>query len=88
MTCQEVVACLSDYIDDSLPPTLREAVEEHVASCHGCHVVLDSTQCTVLLSHAARTTALSGEKRRQLLRKLETACRDCGRPESPSGRSR
>ncbi len=85
MTCQEVVARLSDYIDDALAPPERHALEEHIASCQGCHVVLDSTQCTILLSRAARTTALTGEKRRQLLRKLEVACRDCDRTEA--GRS-
>jgi hypothetical protein len=84
VTCQEVVARLSDYIDDALAPPLRSALEEHVANCHGCHIVLDSTQCTILLSHAARTTALTGESRRRLLRKLETACRDCGGPNGPA----
>jgi anti-sigma factor RsiW len=79
VTCQEAVALLSDYIDDALAPALRASVEEHIASCRGCHVVLDSTQCTILLSRAGRTTALTGERRRQLLSKLEAACRNCGR---------
>jgi hypothetical protein len=81
MTCEEVVRRLSDYIDETLAPELRVSLEEHIASCHGCHVVLDSTQCTILLSRAARTTALTGEKRQQLLRRLEAACRDCLGPE-------
>ncbi len=77
MNCQDVVALLSDYIDDALPAETRHAFEEHIAGCQGCHVVLDSTQCTNVLSRAARTTLLTGEKRRLLLRRLETACRDC-----------
>ena len=87
MTCQEVVARLSDYIDDALAPALRASVEEHLASCQGCHVVLDSTQCTILLSRAASTTVLTGEKRRQLLSRLEAACRNCGRSGDPGSRS-
>jgi hypothetical protein len=83
VTCQEVVARLSDYIDDALAPPLRASLEEHIAGCQGCHLVLDSTQCTILLSRAARTT-LRGEKRQLLLRKLEAACRGCGRDGSPS----
>jgi anti-sigma factor RsiW len=84
VSCQEVVAALSDYIDGTLAAPLRAALEEHVAACQGCHVVLDSTQFTILLSRAARTTALSGERRRRLLSRLEAACRDCGRSRNSS----
>ena len=78
MNCEAVVQALSDYIDGVLPPHERAAVEEHVASCHGCHVVLDTTQCTILLYRASRSTTLVGERRAQLLRKLEAACGKCG----------
>ncbi len=77
MTCEEVVHWLSDYIDGALPPQLRGEVERHIASCRDCHVVLDSTRCTILLYRASRTTALSGRRRQELLRKLEAACRGC-----------
>ncbi len=87
MNCQEVVARLSDYIDDALPPEERHALEEHIAGCQGCHLVLDSTQCTIVLSRAARSTLLTGEKRQLLLRRLEAACRDCGSGRSAGPRS-
>ena len=77
-TCAEVVRALSDYIDGALDGATRDEVEHHVATCHGCHVVLDTTQCTILLYRAARSTALQGEQRRRLLEKLEKACGDCG----------
>ncbi len=79
MTCQEVVQALSDYIDGALDVARRTEVEQHIASCHDCHLVLDSTECTILLYRTARTTALAGEKRQRLLQKLEAACRDCQR---------
>ena len=63
-TCAEVVRALSDYIDGALDGATRDEVEHHVATCHGCHVVLDTTQCTILLYRAARSTALQGEQRR------------------------
>ncbi len=77
MTCEEVVRWLSDYIDGALSPRLQGEVERHIASCHDCHIVLDSTRCTILLCRASRTTALSGKRRQELLRKLEAACRGC-----------
>ena len=42
MSCEEVVRALSDYIDGTLAAHERAAVEEHVATCHDCHVVLDT----------------------------------------------
>ncbi len=77
MSCEEVVRLLSDYIDGALAAGLRAEVETHLATCHGCHVVLDTTQCTILLYRAARSRALEGERRRLLLEKLERACRGC-----------
>jgi hypothetical protein len=40
--------------------------------------VLDSTQCTILLARAARTTALPEDRRLVLLEKLEAACKARG----------
>lgn len=78
MTCEETVRRLSDYIDGTLGGPDRVAVEEHIGTCHGCHVVLDTTQCTILLARAARTTALAEDRRLLLLEKLEAACRARG----------
>ena len=78
MSCEEVVRLLSDYIDGTLAEGPRAEVEHHLATCHGCHVVLDTTQCTILLARAARSRALEGERRRLLLDKLQKACRGCG----------
>ncbi len=83
MSCEEVVRALSDYIAGTLAAREHAAVEAHVATCHECHVVLDTTQCTILLYRASRSTALVGEQRRRLLERLEKACGDCGgRPRS------
>jgi len=78
MTCQELVLRLSDYIDGGLEHPVVVEVERHIAGCHGCHVVLDTTQCTILLARAARTTALAEDRRRLLLERLEAACKARG----------
>lgn len=83
MTCEEVVRNLSDYIDGALDPAIRAEVEDHITTCRGCRVVLDSTECTILLYRAARTTALTEDRRQLLLKKLEAACRDCGGAKAP-----
>jgi anti-sigma factor RsiW len=35
---------ISNYIDDSVSPELREAIEEHLAHCRHCAAILDSTR--------------------------------------------
>jgi predicted anti-sigma-YlaC factor YlaD len=77
MTCVEVVGALSDYIDGTLAGHVHDDVERHLAVCHQCHVVLDTTQCTILLYRASRSTTLQGEQRRRLLERLEKACGGC-----------
>lgn len=78
MRCEELVRRLSDYIDGTLEPPLVLEVEQHLVGCHGCHVVLDTTQCTILLARAASTTALAEDRRRVLLERLEAACKARG----------
>ena len=58
MTCQELVRRLSDYIDGTLAPEARAEVEAHLADCDDCHLVLDTTQCTILLYRAAESPSL------------------------------
>jgi hypothetical protein len=50
--CQQVVSYLSDYIDNNLSGELAQDIRDHVATCKNCHIVLDSTQKTIILFHA------------------------------------
>ncbi len=49
MECQDLIKYLSDYIDNRLDEALTHAAQEHLATCSNCHIVLDSTQKTILL---------------------------------------
>jgi anti-sigma factor RsiW len=75
VTCQDLVRHLSDYIDGTLAPAARAEAEAHLADCGKCHLVLDTTQCTILLYRAALSPSLDAERREALLRRLEKACR-------------
>lgn len=36
LTCGQVLAGLSDYLDGDLPPARRQGIEAHVAGCRQC----------------------------------------------------
>jgi anti-sigma factor RsiW len=78
MTCQDLVRHLSDYIDGTLARGARAEAEAHLADCDRCHLVLDTTQCTILLYRAAESPGLDAQRREALLRRLERACRGGG----------
>jgi anti-sigma factor RsiW len=43
LSCKEVLANLSNYVDGEGSDELRIALEEHIAKCRRCRVVCDST---------------------------------------------
>ncbi len=43
LSCKEVLAHLSDYIDEDGSAELRRALEEHISWCRRCRVVFDTT---------------------------------------------
>ncbi len=44
LDCRQVLAELSNYLDDEVTLELKRAIEEHLARCGRCWVVYDSTR--------------------------------------------
>jgi len=49
MLCKEMVGSLSDYIDGDLEAELCAEIEQHMAGCGNCRVVVDTLNKTVSL---------------------------------------
>ncbi len=47
LDCKQVLAGLSDYLDDDVSPEFRRALEQHLAICHRCSIVFDTTRKTL-----------------------------------------
>jgi predicted anti-sigma-YlaC factor YlaD len=45
--CSQIIARLSDYLDDEVSPQTRRIVEEHLAKCHRCSLVYSTTRQTL-----------------------------------------
>ena len=46
-SCEDVLAELSDYLDNELAEALRKQVEAHMVHCRTCRAVYDSTRKTL-----------------------------------------
>ncbi len=46
-SCEDVLAELSNYLDNQLAESLRKQVEEHMLHCRTCSAVYDSTGKTL-----------------------------------------
>jgi len=47
MSCKMLLREVSNYLDSDLDPALRRELEEHIARCPDCWVILDTTRKTV-----------------------------------------
>ncbi len=80
MNCEELIRYLSDYIDNNLDEELRADAEEHLRTCHNCHIVLDTTQKTILMYKGSTKDPIPAPRREALFNRLlnaMTGCEDC-----------
>ena len=73
ITCEELLQYLSDYIDNDLDEGLTDVAQHHLASCHDCRVVLDSTQQTIFLFREQGKRTIPAERRQRLFGQLQAA---------------
>ena len=51
----QILAALNDYVDSDLDPAVFDALEEHLADCNPCQIVVDNIRQTIaLFSRASR----------------------------------
>ena len=74
MECEELVAYLSDYIDNNLDEELTAEAQAHLATCHNCRVVLDTTQQMIFLyRQQGSKRSISAARRQRLFSQLQEA---------------
>jgi hypothetical protein len=52
-TCQELLGSLSEYVDGELGDDLCALIEQHMAGCQDCRIVVDSLRKTIYLYQAS-----------------------------------
>lgn len=58
LNCKHVWSYISDFIDGSVAPELREQIERHLEHCEICSAILDSTRNILYLTADDRTFTL------------------------------
>lgn len=58
ITCDEFFAEFGDYLENRVPPEVRQELELHLSQCRACHVLYDSTQKTVKIVTESRSFEL------------------------------
>ena len=58
MTCKEVRREISNYIDDTISPEMREMLELHLAYCRHCTAIIDGVHNIITLVADGRVFAL------------------------------
>ena len=70
--CQQLLGQLNDYIDGELAAELCHELDQHMAGCADCRVVLDTLARTISLYHALDETpvVLPADVEARLLQRL------------------
>lgn len=48
--CQEWVELVTDYLEGTLPPALRDAADRHLADCRHCREYLEQMRRTIAVA--------------------------------------
>ena len=76
MDCQDLLRQLNAYIDGDLDPAVCEGLEEHLAGCDPCQVVVDNIKGTVRLYKGSEPYPLPERFEKQLKARLRAKWRE------------
>ncbi|HUY73494.1 MAG TPA: zf-HC2 domain-containing protein [Candidatus Dormibacteraeota bacterium] len=67
MTCREVVALMTDYLEGALPAADRARFEEHIAGCAGCTAYLEQLRVSLRVLGALAAVPVPEAQRLELV---------------------
>ncbi len=71
--CLPLLAYLSDYVDGAAAQTICLEIEQHLAGCENCRIVVDTLRQTVYLYRTLPSPTLPESARERLYKTLELA---------------
>ncbi len=70
--CHSLMDTLCDYVDGTLSDTLCQDLEQHLAECQDCRIVVDTMRKTITLIHQCndQEAEVPGQVRERLYKTL------------------
>ena len=71
--CQSLLNSLCDYVDGTLSDVLCQDIEQHLAECSDCRIMVDTMRKTILLVHGSsgESAKVPGQVRERLFKTLK-----------------
>jgi anti-sigma factor RsiW len=66
LNCQGLIAELTEYLDGDLGAGIRAELEQHLAKCQNCRIVVDTTRKTIEIFCNAEPAPLPADVRGRL----------------------
>jgi anti-sigma factor RsiW len=76
MNCTDFLKQLTDYFDGRVEPSLMREVQTHLAECHHCEVVLDTTRQTISIYREHEIYEFPPELEHRLHDAIMAKCRE------------
>ncbi len=70
-TCHDLLSGLSDYLDAEASSELCAEIEQHLAECGKCRIVVDTLRKTVTLYHQLPQPEMPAQARERLYKRLD-----------------
>ncbi len=69
--CEELKVQLPDYLDGEAKEAVCRAIEEHLASCDDCRVMVDTLKKTIILYRESPREPVPSDVHKRLVRVLD-----------------
>ena len=82
MTCADFLKELTDYLDATMDESTRLELEEHLAWCHNCYVICNTTKKTIEIYRDSELYELPEDLRSRLEVAILSKCSGRKKPTS------
>ena len=82
MKCDELLMLLNEYVDGTVDPAICDDLQQHLAGCNPCQVVVDNIRKTITLYQNGQPHELPVEVREKLHCALRARWRGSRSPDS------